>query len=150
MFEGGGFFIPRRKTSPVSFLFQLIDTPCPIGWNMVMAPGRLHSSTQQPQNQHSSGYRTMGGFFFCGFGIMTSLRHASTHMLQPLQISGLNSKARFGVGGFGAIYTFSLISIGLLIIFSVLKLFSKARSEPICSAEVCKIYFAFKRLIAER
>jgi hypothetical protein len=45
----------------------------------------------------------MGGLPFSGFGISTSFRQISTHVLQPLQISGLNSTALFGVGGLGTI-----------------------------------------------
>ena len=55
VFGGGGFFMPRRKYSPVSFRFQLTEIFCSNGLTMVMAPGRGHSATQQPPYQHSSG-----------------------------------------------------------------------------------------------
>jgi hypothetical protein len=113
LFGGGGFFIPRRKYSPVSFRFQLTEIFWFNGCAMVIAPGLGHSSIQAAQNQHSSGYRTMGGFFFSGFGIMTSVGHTSTQRLQPLHISGLNFCPLLGVMGLGVIYTLSFMS-GLL------------------------------------
>jgi hypothetical protein len=82
---------------------------------MVIAPGLGHSSIQAAQNQHSSGYRTMGGFFFSGLGIITSVGHTSTQRLQPLHISGLNFCPLLGVIGLGVIYTLSLMSDLLLI-----------------------------------
>jgi hypothetical protein len=103
LFGGGGFFIPSRKSSPVSLRFHPTTTLWLTGWTNVIAPGRLHSWTQHPQYQHSSGYNTIGGIFVAGFGIKTSVRHASTHALHPLHTSELNSIASFGVGGFGTI-----------------------------------------------
>src|SRR4030043_625199 len=82
---------------------------------MVIAPALGHSSTQPAQNQHSSGYKTMGGFFFSGLGIITSVGHTSTQRLQPLHIAGLNFTPLLGVGGLGVIYTFLLMRIYLLI-----------------------------------
>jgi hypothetical protein len=43
----------------------------------------------------------MGGFFFSGLGIMTSVGHTSTQRLHPLQTSKLKDKTLFGVGGLG-------------------------------------------------
>src|SRR4030042_446077 len=57
----------------------------------------------------------MGCFFFSGLGIMTSPGPTSTHLLQPMQISGLNSTALLGVGGLGTIYALSLMSVSPLI-----------------------------------
>src|SRR4030042_513149 len=56
----------------------------------------------------------MGCFFFSGLGIMTSPGHTSTHLLQPMQIFGLNSTALLGVGGLGTIYALSLIFLSPL------------------------------------
>jgi len=103
LFGGGGFFIPSRKSSPVSLRFHATTTLWFTGWTNVIAPGRLHSWIQHPQYQHSSGYNTIGGMFLAGFGIKTSVRHASTHALHPLHISESNSIAPFGVGEFGTI-----------------------------------------------
>ena len=83
---GGGFFIPSRKYSPVSFLFH--PTLWFIGYTMVIASGTGQCSTQQPQNQHSSGYITYGGIPFSLLGSMTSERHTSTHELHAMQRSG--------------------------------------------------------------
>ena len=47
-------------------------------------PRRGKSSTQQPQNQHSSGYSTSGGLPLSGVGMNTSMRHTSTQRLQPV------------------------------------------------------------------
>jgi hypothetical protein len=41
----------------------------------------------------------MGGFFFSGLGIMTSVGHTSTQRLQPLHIVELNFCPLLGVGG---------------------------------------------------
>lgn len=103
LFGGGGSFIPSRKSSPVSLRFHATTTLWFKGWTNAIAPVRLHSWTQHPQYQHSSGYSTIGGMFLVGFGIKTSARHASTHALHPLHIVESNSIASFGVGGFGTI-----------------------------------------------
>ena len=94
----GGLGIPSRKCSPVSLRFQ--RTFCITGWTNLMAPLNLRGQTitQLPLYQHSSGYNTSGGLLFCGFGINTSCVHISTHMLQPLQISSLNTTGLLGVG----------------------------------------------------
>ena len=55
LFGGGGFFIPSRNNSPVSFRFQLTEILWLAGWIIAIAPGVGHSSTQAPQYQHSSG-----------------------------------------------------------------------------------------------
>src|SRR4030042_3141871 len=57
----------------------------------------------------------MGCFFFSGLGSMTPPGHTSTHLLQPMQIFGLNSTALLGVGGLGTIYALSLMSVSPLI-----------------------------------
>jgi hypothetical protein len=51
----GGFFMPRRKYSPVSLRLKLTDMVWFSGKDMLMAPGSGHSSMQAAQNQHSSG-----------------------------------------------------------------------------------------------
>lgn len=109
VFAGGGLSIPNRKLSPVVLRFQITEILWFKGWSIFMAPGRLHSSTQVPQYQHSSGYSTIGGSFLTGFGIRTSERQISTHWLHPLQKVGSNSIARLGVGGLGSIYALSFI-----------------------------------------
>ena len=90
MFGGGGRFMPSLKLSPVDFRFQTTDTLWFMGCSMVMAPGLLHSRTQVPQYQHSSGYRTMGGFPCSGLGMRTSERQMPTQgtaTLRELRIS---------------------------------------------------------------
>src|ERR1022692_3969943 len=82
-FGGGGFFIPSRKYSPVSTRFQFTEMFWPAGWDMLSAPW-LHSSMHTPQNQHSSGYSTIGGLCFSGLGIITSVGQTSRQRLQPL------------------------------------------------------------------
>jgi hypothetical protein len=101
---GGGLLIPIRKYSPVSLRFQ--PTLWFNGCNILMAPGIGQCNSQQPPNQHSSGYIIMGGFPFSGLGKSTSVRHTSTHLLQPLQSSGLITTAWDGANGLGIIYAF--------------------------------------------
>jgi hypothetical protein len=78
-----------------------------------MAPGTGQCATQQPANQHSSGYNTIGGLPFSGLGTSTCVLHVSTHILQPVQISGSISTTLPGVGGLGIIYALLLIIICL-------------------------------------
>jgi hypothetical protein len=66
----------------------------PLIWNGVtiwMAPFPFcgQSVTQQPQNQHSSGNATIGGFPFSGLGDNVSHMQTSTHVLHPMQASSL-------------------------------------------------------------
>ena len=111
---GGGFFIPILKYSPVSLRFQPIRRfkEC----SNLLAPGTGQSPTQQPQNQHSSGYSTMGGLPFSGLGTSTPDRHTFTHVLQPLHISSLNITGLLGVTMFGYIRTSSCVILLLLIL----------------------------------
>ncbi len=92
---GGGFFMPMRKYSPESLRFQ------PILWckgcSRRIAPSTGQFSTQLPQNQHSSGYKMIGGLPTSGFGINRSVWQAFTHELHPVQSSALNFTGRKGV-----------------------------------------------------
>jgi hypothetical protein len=128
---GGGLGIPMRKCSPVSLRFQ--RTLCITGWFNLMAPfcQSGHSATQQPPYQHSSGYNTIGGLPFSGFGARTSIWHTSTHVLHPLQTFWSNATGLFGVGRFGAIYTFCLFMLVLsVIIITRNVLHSSLRAPP--------------------
>ena len=62
--------------------------------------------TQQPQYQHSSGCKTIGGHPFSGLGINTSIWHAFTQVLHPLQRSGLKIAGVFGVVMLGKAFIF--------------------------------------------
>jgi hypothetical protein len=62
-----------------------------------IAPGVGQSQAQQPQYQHSSACRMMGGAPFCGFGIKTSIGHVSTHLLHPLHMLGSKITGMLGV-----------------------------------------------------
>jgi hypothetical protein len=53
--------------------------------------------TQQPQYQHSSGCKMIGGLPLSGLGMNTSTWHTFTHVLHPLQRSGLKITGVFGV-----------------------------------------------------
>jgi hypothetical protein len=57
--------------------------------------------TQQPQYQHSSGCKMIGGSPFSGLGIKTSTWQTLTQVLHPVQNSGLKVTGVFGVGIFG-------------------------------------------------
>ena len=83
------------RTSPLSLFFQR-------GFNgsgqlNSIAPGVGQSSTQQPQYQHSSACKIIGGVPLRGFGIKTSREHVSTQELHPLHTSGLNITGMLGV-----------------------------------------------------
>jgi len=58
------------------------------GVTILMAPSSPWGQwvMQQPQNQHSSGYFTMGGFPFSGFISKASVIHTSTHLPHPSQM----------------------------------------------------------------
>lgn len=79
-----------------------------------MAPCTGQCSTQQPQNQHSSGYMAMGDLPFSTLGNSTSVRHTFTHVLQPVQCLGSIKIAWFGVIGLGTLYALLYISINSL------------------------------------
>ena len=66
---------------------------------------------QQPQYQHSSGCRIIGGLPATGCGIYTSIWHVSTQMLHPSQTSGLKMTGLFGVVTFGMANNFSLDTV---------------------------------------
>jgi len=68
---------------------------------MRIAPSTGQSSTQHPQNQHSSGYKHIGGLSFSGLGTSTLERHTSTHALQPRQRLLSKIIDWHGVVGFG-------------------------------------------------
>ena len=53
----------------------------------------------------------MGGLPFSGFGMKTSIGQISTHLLHPLQMSGLKSTGLPGPGRFGTAYAFCSISL---------------------------------------
>lgn len=76
---------------------------------MLMAPVLGQCSTQQPQNQHSSGYRRIGGRPFSELGIIMSVLHTFTQALHPLQISGLKITDLHGVNGLGTMIALSAI-----------------------------------------
>jgi len=52
-----------------------------------MAPSTGQTTTQQPQYQHSPGYRTTGVFPFSALGMNRSTCHISTQLLQPVHLS---------------------------------------------------------------
>jgi hypothetical protein len=52
---------------------------------------------QQPQYQHSSGCKMIGGLPLSGLGIKTSTWHTFTHVLHPLQNSELKITGVLGV-----------------------------------------------------
>jgi hypothetical protein len=99
---GGGFFMPSLYVCPVSLRFQLFRLVK--GWCNWLAPCTGQSPTQQPQNQHSSGYSTTGGLPFSELGTNTPDRQESTQVLQPVHNSVLKVTLRLGVIGFGTIY----------------------------------------------
>ena len=92
-------------TFPVTLSFQ--EPLCCIGQLKEIAPGCLQSLTQQPQYQHSSGCRIMGGSPFTGLGINTSTWHTFTQVLHPLQISGLKVTGALGVAMLGKAFIFN-------------------------------------------
>jgi hypothetical protein len=96
---GGGFFMPSLYVSPVSLRFQLFRLVK--GWCNWLAPGTGQSPTQQPQNQHSSGYSTTGGLPFSELGTKTPDRQESTQVLQPVHNSVLKVTLRLGIIGLG-------------------------------------------------
>lgn len=57
------------------------------GCRSFTAPSVGHSMTQQPQYQHSPGYKTIGGLPFSGLGTIMSTWQASTHLLHPVHFS---------------------------------------------------------------
>jgi hypothetical protein len=61
------------------------------GVTISMAPFSFwgQKDTQAPQNQHSSGYISIGGFPSSGFGAKASHMHTSTQVLHPVQVSSL-------------------------------------------------------------
>jgi len=56
---------------------------------------------QQPQNQHSSGYMTVGALPLTGFGIIVCVRQWSAHLLQPTHFSTSIITVWHGAIGFG-------------------------------------------------
>src|SRR5208283_161440 len=73
-------------------LYLLFLANAPRIWNgvaILIAPFSVcgQSVTQQPQNQHSSGYISMGGSPFFGLGASLSHMQTSTQVLQPVQTS---------------------------------------------------------------
>jgi len=108
-FGAGGSRIPTRNSSPVALRFQTSEMLWFRGCSIVMAPGRLHSRTQVPQYQHSSGYTTIGGRLFSGLGMRTSERQISTQRLHPVHTVGSNSTAWFGAAGFGTMYALRIM-----------------------------------------
>jgi hypothetical protein len=71
-----------------------------------MAPGVGQSVAQQPQYQHSSGCRMMGGWPLWGLGMKTSIWQVSTQVLQPMHFPGSMRTGVLGVGILGIAYTF--------------------------------------------
>ena len=107
-----GNAILSLNTLPVTLSFQ--EPLCCNGQLKLMAPGQGQSMTQQPQYQHSSGWRMIGGSPSTGLGIYTSTWQTSTHWLHPIHISGLNMTCVFGVVILGkAFISFWLIIISL-------------------------------------
>jgi len=79
-----------------------------IGYRIIIAL-LGHASTQQLQNQHSSGYCATGGSPSFGFGMSVWVLQILTHSLQPVQSSGSINTAGVGVTGFGAINAFFIV-----------------------------------------
>ncbi len=84
---------------PVDLSFQ--EPLCCSGQLKEIAPGLGQSITQQPQYQHSSGCKMIGGLPFSGFGINTSTWQTFTQVLHPLQCCGSKITGVFGVVMFG-------------------------------------------------
>ena len=84
---------------PVDLSFQ--EPLCCNGQLKEMAPGCRQSMAQQPQYQHSSGCKMIGGFPFSGLGMKTSTWQTLTQILHPVQNSGLKITGVFGVVMFG-------------------------------------------------
>ena len=80
------------------------------GTRRAMASGLGHTSTQHPQYQHSPGYSTIGGLPFSGLGDRMSTWQTSMHRLQPLQISGLNSRGSKSASSGEAVTFFALMT----------------------------------------
>jgi hypothetical protein len=90
------------NTFPEALSFQ--KARCCTGQLNVIAPGRGQSLTQQPQYQHSSGCKIIGGLPFVGLGMYTSTWHSSTQRLHPLQTFSSKITGVFGVVILGKAY----------------------------------------------
>src|SRR3972149_4937270 len=64
---GGGFFIPRRNSSPVSLRFRFTGIRCWVGWGEeFVPPGRVHRGIAQPMEieQGVAGLTLQRGFHY--------------------------------------------------------------------------------------
>ena len=88
------FFL--KSTRKVYFLYGRKAPRIGNGVTILIAPSSIWGQTvmQQPQNQHSSGYISMGGLPLFGLGANASHMQTSTQILHPVHASSLKYTCR--------------------------------------------------------